>query len=100
MSLLDYANMLTAHEAKVEITVWKDAPIGKKYEHKNEIVEFAYEIGKETESRERALEALKPFEVDGWKGNVDHIFTQRRYKNIGYVVSFKRYVDVEDANAQ
>jgi hypothetical protein len=95
MSLLDYANMLTLHEAKAEITVWKDAPIGKRCEYKTEVIPFLYRYGKEAEAQERAIETLKSFEIDGWKGDVSDLFHQRR--DGGWAsVRFTRYADVEE----
>jgi hypothetical protein len=71
--------------------------VGKKAEHKEEIVPF--EGGgyvKPGLPRENAAAPyLAPFEIDGWKGRVDDLFNHHRHTPNGYRVTFVRYVDVE-----
>lgn len=72
-----------------DITIHHLARIGKKHEHKTEIVSCAWNA-----TEEQKAAALAPFEVDGWMGNVDDIGNHHRQTGGGYSVTFHRWVDV------
>ena len=69
--------------------------VGKKHEHKEEIVPVGSVIYVPYTKRKATGEKLlKPFEVDGWKGNVDDLFNHHRHTSKGQRVTFHRYVNV------
>lgn len=79
-----------------QLEVYKDAPLGKKHEHKTELLPVEAFLSR---SDEAAIEAaLKPFEVDGWRAYRGDIPNAHRWvrmqdgSSTAYRVSFHRYV--------
>lgn len=69
--------------------------VGKKYEHKTEIVPRP-DVGYNDKNRnEIAAKAFAPFEVEGWKGRVDDLFNSHMRTKEGYRVIFTRYVEAQ-----
>jgi hypothetical protein len=102
MSMENFAYALTqSSNIPCNLTLHDIENVGKKIETKEELVPFrsgAERYGSR-EERNAKLAALKPFEIDGWKGNISkvgnwHYGDSER----GYLVTFTRYVeDSEDA---
>ena len=73
--------------------------IGKVRENKSEFVPFDSPNYKVTE--EELNEALKPFEVDGWKGRREDLTNHHNRGNLGgldgYNVVFVRYIEKDDS---
>jgi hypothetical protein len=66
--------------------------LGKKREHKYELVPYVPVWGKKEHAAKQR--ALAPFEVDGWRGNSLDLGNFHRGNQIdGYRVSFTRFVD-------
>ena len=72
------------------------AMVGKRHEVKTEIVPFeGWRVKKEQRDSKEA-EALKPFEVDGWKGRREDLYNGHKRVDRaegGQLVTFTRYVD-------
>jgi hypothetical protein len=87
---------------KCELDYFSQAPVGKKREVKTEFVPFEHHYSKDKKKEEaRKLEAVKPFEVDGWKhhylddlGNHHRSATKEGVR--GYNIGFIRFVETED----
>lgn len=79
LTLEDYVlGVLTArHEVPCQIEWNKDGPIGKNRETKEEIVW----VPKHYDDKKKSIiaQALKPFEVDGWKGRVEDCFNPHKW---------------------
>lgn len=69
--------------------------VGKKCEHKQEMVPIEDGLRYADRSSPLAAKALAPFEVDGWKGRVDDLFNPHRRGGNSARVTFVRYVEVE-----
>jgi hypothetical protein len=65
MRLDEFAKALTSSQGAAEMEWYDNAPIGMKAENKTEIVPFDMYKGRESERK--ITEALKGWEVDGWK---------------------------------
>jgi len=68
--------------------------VGKRHEHKEEIVPVTQSYIPHDKRKQIGASILKPFEVDGWKGQVDDLFNHHRHTPKGQRVVFHRYVDV------
>lgn len=99
MSLLEYANALTGMgSCECLLEYYPDCPAGKKREVKHELV-FISTNSYNQEVRAKAIrKALKPLEVDGWKGrdeDAQNGHNTRKYESgKGYWsnVGFMRFV--------
>lgn len=99
MSVIDfaYAIMGRAHQ-ECTFTLRNLANVGKKLEVKRERVPYVrkFDIGSMAETAAK-IEALKPFEIDGWKGSADDLGNWHNGNETeGYLVHFRRYVDAAD----
>ena len=72
--------------------------IGMKAENKTEIVAFENpSFAREGPKLKAAMDkALKPFEVDGWKGDRDDMLNHHRRVTGGYRVIFRRHVPAKE----
>lgn len=70
--------------------------VGKRREHKEEIVPYKDGWVDYNERETVAREVLKSYEIDGWRGRADDLFNQHRHGQNGYRVTFVRYVDAEE----
>lgn len=95
---------ITARSVVCEMTVRALHLVGTKSEVKEEEVKFdpwSVRSGKERKGMEDSdpsastVEALSPYEVDGWRGRVSDLFNgHRRSERKGFVkVSFHRFID-------
>jgi hypothetical protein len=67
---------------------WRTKNLGLKYEHKTEAVPYDNFSNKQTKEQ-----ALKPFEIDGWKGRLEDLGNGHKSAgNHAYHVVFVRYV--------
>jgi hypothetical protein len=70
---------------------------GKVREHKKVEVPLhdtaSYRYSNQEKWRKRCEKALKPFEIDGWKGRLADFDNGRNHTSTGCWVSFTRYVD-------
>lgn len=73
-----------------DITIHHLARIGKKYEHKTEIVSCAWNA-----TEEQKAAALAPFEVDGWMGTMDDLGNHHKRAEDGCRVTFHRWVEAK-----
>ena len=67
--------------------------VGKVHEHQVVIVPVDSSYVPHGMREKIAARILKPFEVDGWKGQVDDLFNHHRYTPKGQRVTFHRYVE-------
>lgn len=71
--------------------------VGMRHEHKRIDVPFEVAYTSDQAERQRlARAAFKKFEVDGWKGNVRDLFNHHNRTSSGYIVTFERYVPIEE----
>lgn len=79
-----------------DVETWPDAPIGKRLETKAILVP-RLDVSNWAERKERAREALVPYETDGWRGCDDDMLNSHRWvRNADgdwSRVTFRRYVD-------
>ncbi len=66
------------------------ANVGKTHEHKTEIIPFTVKDYSKREAEARA--AMKPYEVDGWKGSWSDMCNHHNSTKAGQRVTFHRYV--------
>lgn len=68
--------------------------VGKKVETKNEIVQgIDNRVYDKEEFKKMFKEIVLPYEVDGWKADVENSFNHhRRNGDGGYSVTFRRYI--------
>ena len=97
VELSEFANLMTNHLAEC-VFHWNDSGnVGLLREWKEERVEVPSIDGSDDEYRA----ALKPFEVDGWKGNIGRA-KNHRYRTYNgdrcfADVVFERYMEATDA---
>lgn len=98
MSLEEFAKALTASYGEATIEHFPNSPVGKKHEHKTEVVPIPKKDEFHLRNKpERVKELLKPFEVDGWRGNTSDMTNHHCFvPNKGQSVGFHRYVDIEE----
>lgn len=86
-SVKDFANLMTNREAECTFNLHGIDCVGMKREHKTEPVPFDYDYKVLRKDRAGlddcqrsplADKALKPFEVDGWKGSPSDLFNGHR----------------------
>lgn len=99
MSLAAFAQALTGLSGmKCEGVLYKDAPVGKQRQVKEELVSRPKKVTLENQEAV-AAKAFAPFEVDGWQGRVSDLFNHHRRVEINtaneeiYRVVFTRFVD-------
>lgn len=92
--LKEFAELITGL-SRVDCEVdFRPDLVGKKREHKEEVVPFkGFHIQSEAKGKQAAAKALKPFEVDGWKGHVEDLFNGHRGGQGRYRVRFVRHVE-------
>lgn len=56
----------------------RPANVGKRHEHKEEVVDHEYGWVQYDKREEAARDILKRYEVDGWKGRADDLFNHHR----------------------
>jgi hypothetical protein len=95
--LKDFAEVVTGLACVPCKFEFRPMLVGKKREHKEEVVLFkgSY-LGDESARKKATAKALKPFEVNGWKGHEEDLFNHHRGGQGSYRVRFVRYVDVND----
>lgn len=94
MSLEDFALALTGQgyiDCNFELQGIQN--VGKIRETKTELVSLANPFRATDEER---LDALKPFEVDGWTARFQDIENHHRYQKDAVSVTFSRFVDRKD----
>lgn len=104
MPLGSMADLMTSREAECEFETLAWHNVGKKREVKREKV-FVPDVGYDLMERLKAAdEAVKKFNVDGWRGNARDAVNQHNQCGRGeedgvggwfYRVSFTRFVEVE-----
>ncbi len=93
ISLADLASLIT-QEANVScrFALRGIQEIGKQIEHKTEIVSYQ-SFGPRKDAKTAKETALKPFEVDGWRGHLDDLGNMHcQIDSNHYRVAFHRYV--------
>lgn len=90
LSLEDFAKTLTNSYMDCEYELRGIQNVGKKLETKTENVPLNDPYMTTDEAR---LEALKPFEVDGWKARESDISNHHRYQKDSISVTFSRFVE-------
>lgn len=92
----EFAKAVTASYGDAEFEYYPNCPVGLTSEYKMEIVPFSQTW---PEDRKAAAVALKPFEVDGWKGDISDLFNHHRYTGDGkQEVGFRRYIKTKTEN--
>jgi hypothetical protein len=99
MSMEDFAYALTSvAERTAQLEVYRMDLVGKRKEHKTEIVPTLldrYSVP-EKDLERVARKHLKQWEIDGWIGRTDDLFNMHRKRDGGIEVNFVRWV--EDKN--
>lgn len=97
ISLDDFARCLTGlHITNVDMELRWLERIGKIHEHKTELVQFPMLFNEQKTEKQRKKDALKPFEIEGWKGHEPDLGNGHRGDSRGgYRVTFHRHVDPE-----
>lgn len=98
MTMAQFGTLVSCDpEVEVDATVRGLNRVGTIAEHKQEIVPVP--DGPWESRKERAAEALKPFEIDGWSGNVSdatnahrQVSFDRENLSVNYRVTFRRHV--------
>lgn len=90
LSLENFSKVLTSSHVDCKFELRGVQNVGKKLETKTEIVPLANPYMTTDEARK---EALKPFEVDGWKARVSDISNHHRYQKESVSVTFSRFVE-------
>lgn len=103
LSLEDYGSLISGLASPIEVTLRSLHNINKIREDKRINVKMPKEYGETYDSEKRrhiALEAIKPFEIDGWKANLHNISNSHYYSydNINPSIPFVRYVNKEETN--
>jgi hypothetical protein len=97
-----FINLLTNRQAVSDGLYNTNPNIGKFHQNKQEWVSLAGEPpGYSSDNWQEFLrEAVKPFEVDGWKADIDETRNSLRVnsQNQTYSVTFRRYVDNPQEN--
>ena len=97
MSIPEFGEMLSSPQnVPCIVKHFQSDNIGKKYEHKSELVPRP-EIG--VEDKDKVLEELlKPFEIDGWIGSRDDLTNHHNWVSDNKSkVTFVRWVDVDES---
>ena len=104
MSLEEWAKADHSMTGYGTAEIFRNAPLGKKRENKTVFVPYGAPSNSHTHTKgEAAQKLLEPFEVDGWKGRAkdlsnSHMWRRDEQGNAGALVSFSRYIDVEEDN--
>lgn len=103
LSLPDFARAITGLSAiKCQGVLYEDAPVGKQYQAKEELVSRPDGHFAAKDEAAVAAEVLAPYEVDGWQGRVSDLFNHHRRAEIDtageetYRVVFTRFVDATE----
>ncbi len=98
VSFEEFAKALTGMYGVPCVAEWRGTElIGKQHQHKTEEVPFRYPFMGKGKAEKAAKEAIKPFEVGGWRGDwTDCLNWHRRVRDGVQQVSFTRYVDAEE----
>jgi len=95
MSLEEFAKALTSSYGEAEMEIYRQAPIGKKRENKDEIIKVGRNPWERDEAKLKAL--ITPYEVDGWKGDISDLTNWHRRVGDGLQrVGFRRYVEINE----
>ncbi len=84
----DIANLISSRTVDVEATIIHPELIGWTHEHKEVVIEWSGAL-KETK---KAADVLRPYEVDGWRGDKDDLFNHHRGSGGKQRVRFYRRV--------
>jgi len=92
ISMEEFGKMMAAPQfAECEVELRALHNIGKRHEHKREVVPFDAMKHRGAEAKEAAL---KPFEVDGWRGHASDLGNMHRSNKAGgFTVTFHRFVE-------
>lgn len=81
MSLEDFAAAVTGSSYRDVEFEFRPEKVGMIAENKEEIVDRPKGYSRDETAKKKARKLMEPFEVDGWKGNVDDMFNGHR--NVG-----------------
>jgi len=89
---------ISTHRSNCSIRLIKNENFGKEEVRKTEEVVVQWKDYESDARRKELIEAVKPFEVDGWVADL-YINSKRHcHKTNKYPVIFRRYVNKEDNN--
>lgn len=77
---------------KFEGKLLNEEKVGKELELKEELVLKPDYVHSSKERLTKGKEILEPYEVDGWKGDIDDLWDSHRWEGDYVRVNFRRYV--------
>lgn len=79
---------------------WRPAALGKKYEVKTVPVPAVKFDGNRESGLAKERAAIAPFEVDGWRGDIDDMSNMHKRKGAHQMVTFRRYVESTEEDVE
>lgn len=101
ISVEDYGYLISGFGVDVDLELRDLNIVNRIKENKKIEIQMPKEYGETYDSEKRrhiALKAVKPFEIDGWKAELNNISNSHYYKksDLNPSINFVRYVDKEE----